>query len=189
MPLNTPTATKSITLQEDKPSLRVKYSRQKRSGSFIRKFNFSKNVDHIVCGLLATQHARCHKEYYSPRGQAVSTSHLPLNMPAATKNITLQEDKPSLRVTFFLSLWIELRCCMHQDMISVAGGKILLAKMNWFFHATVQLFTRNFTHSLRPTCHSTCPLSQRVLPSKRPSRFYESRIAIGPLHDGHAFTT
>ena len=24
---------------------------------------------------LATQHARCHKEYYSPRGQAVSTSH------------------------------------------------------------------------------------------------------------------
>ena len=26
--------------------------------------------------------------------------HLPLNMPAATKNITLQEDKPSLRVTW-----------------------------------------------------------------------------------------
>ena len=26
--------------------------------------------------------------------------YLPLNMPAATKNITLQEDKPSLRVTY-----------------------------------------------------------------------------------------
>ena len=26
---------------------------------------------------------------------------LPLNMPAGTKNITLQEDKPSLRVNFF----------------------------------------------------------------------------------------
>ena len=31
-------------------------------------------------GLLATQHARCHKEYYSPRGQAVSTSHVRLSI-------------------------------------------------------------------------------------------------------------
>ena len=30
---------------------------------------------HPCPGRLTTQHARCHKEYYSPRGQAVSTSH------------------------------------------------------------------------------------------------------------------
>ena len=32
----------------------------------------------------------------------------------------------------------------------------------------------HLTHSLRPTCHSTCPLPQRVLLSKRTSRLYES---------------
>ena len=53
-----------------------KYSWRKRSSSFIRKFNVSTEILYIVCGLLATQHARCHKEYYSPRGQAVSTSHV-----------------------------------------------------------------------------------------------------------------
>ena len=42
----------------------------------MRQFNFSKKIAHIVCGVLATQHARCHKEHYSPRGQAVSTSHV-----------------------------------------------------------------------------------------------------------------
>ena len=41
----------------------------------MRKINFSKNFPNIVCGSIATQHAHCHKEYYSPRGQAVSTSH------------------------------------------------------------------------------------------------------------------
>ena len=54
----------------------------------MRNLRFSKKIPYIVCGRLVTQHARCHKEYYSPRGQAVSTRH-----------ITLQEDKPSLRVT------------------------------------------------------------------------------------------
>ena len=53
-----------------------KYSWRKRIGSFMRKFKFSKKFDYIVCGLLATQHAHCHKEYYSPRTQAVSTSHV-----------------------------------------------------------------------------------------------------------------
>ena len=43
---------------------------------FMRKFNFSTEKVYIVCALLATQHAHCHKEYYSPRGQAVSTSHV-----------------------------------------------------------------------------------------------------------------
>ena len=31
---------------------------------------------------------------------------------------------------------------MHQDMISVAAGKILLVKTNWFLHPKIQLFYR-----------------------------------------------
>ena len=82
--------------------------------------------------------------------------------------------KPCVPSNCLLSLWIELRFCIHQDTISVAAGKILLAKTNWFFHAKIQLFQKFQLHSLRPTCHSTCPLPQRVLLSKRTSRLYES---------------
>ena len=39
-----------------------------------------------------------------------------------------------------------------------------------------QLFRLIFTHSLRLSCHSTCPLPQRILLSKRTSRLYESRL-------------
>ena len=67
---------------------------------------------------------------------------------------------------------------MHQGMISLAGGKILLAKTNWFFHPKIQLFQNFPLHSLRSTCHSTCPLPQRVLLSKRTSRLYESCLNI-----------
>ena len=41
----------------------------------MKNHRFSFEKVHIIDALLATQHARCHKEYYSPRGQAVSTSH------------------------------------------------------------------------------------------------------------------
>ena len=41
----------------------------------MKNLNCSFQQVHIVCAAVATQHARCHKEYYSPRGQAVSTSH------------------------------------------------------------------------------------------------------------------
>ena len=51
------------------------WSWPKRSGSSTRKFYFSKIFPQIVCAWIATQHAHCHKEYYSPRGQAVSTNH------------------------------------------------------------------------------------------------------------------
>ena len=63
---------------------------------------------------------------------------------------------------------------MHQTMISVAAGKILLAKTIKFFHPKIQLFQNFPTHMSGSTCHSTCPLSQRVLLSKRTSRLYES---------------
>ena len=65
---------------------------------------------------------------------------------------------------------------MHIVMISVAAGKILLAKTNWFFHPKIQVFQNFPLHSLRSTCHSTCPLPQRVLLSKRTSHLYESLL-------------
>ena len=76
--------------------------------------------------------------------------------------------------TFLLSLWIELRFCIHQDMISMASGKILLAKTKWFFREKSLIFDWFFAYSLRSTCHSTCPLPQRILLYKRTSRLYES---------------
>ena len=86
----------------------------------------------------------------------------------------LDHGKPWSRSNFLLSLWIELRFCMHKVMISVAAEKILLAKTIRFFRERIKLFRRKSTHSLRSTCHSTCPLSQRVLLSKRTSHLYES---------------
>ena len=63
---------------------------------------------------------------------------------------------------------------MSKTMISMAAGKILLAKTNWSFHETSSLFVPKSIHSLRLSCHSTCPLALRVLLSKRTSRLYES---------------
>ena len=71
-------------------------------------------------------------------------------------------------------LWIELRFCMRKTMTSKTGGKILPAKTIRFFNEKSSLFFPKTTHSLHFTCHSTCPLPQRVLPSKRTSRLFES---------------
>ena len=43
------------------------------------KSTFPKKNAYICPTPIATQHARCHKEHYSPRGQAVSTSHLSMD--------------------------------------------------------------------------------------------------------------
>ena len=63
---------------------------------------------------------------------------------------------------------------MRKAITSVAGGKILLAKTNWFFHEKSSTFQNFRLHSLHLSCHSTCPLSLRILLSKRQSRLYES---------------
>ena len=63
---------------------------------------------------------------------------------------------------------------MQQAMISVAGGKILLAKTNWFFDMKSSLFQKFRLQMSGLTCHSTSPLPLRVLLSKRTSRLYES---------------
>ena len=63
---------------------------------------------------------------------------------------------------------------MCKAMTSVAVGKILPVKTNWFFHVKSSIFVPKSTHSLHFTCHSTCPLPQRVLLSKRTGRLHES---------------
>ena len=134
----------------------------------MKNINFSIQILHIICGRLATQHARCHKEYYSPRGQAVSTSHVlggdsrQRSQFAILSTVSSQQRRifskfydfhvsrlhhgePWRGSNFLLSLWIELKFCMHQDMISVAAGKILLAKTNWCFHEKYFIFQKIFT--------------------------------------------
>ena len=143
---------------------------------------------YIVRTSLATQHARCHKEYYSPRGRTVSTSHIwsltcggrfasakrfcLFWSPSSQEKSIFHEisapetchrcnhAKPCPGSNFFCILWIELRFCMRKVMTSVAGGKILLAKTNWFFHDKSSIFRPKSIHSLRFTCHATCPLAQ-----------------------------
>ena len=67
--------------------------------------------------------------------------------------------KPWAHYRFFHSLWIELRFCIHQAMISKRVGKLVLAKTNWFFHPKIRLFQKFLPNSLCLTCHSTCPLA------------------------------
>ena len=88
----------------------------------------------------------------------------------------VQPCEPCISSNFFHRLWIELRFCMCKVITSMTVGKILLAKTNRFFHEKSSLFLPNFIHMSSPTCHSTCPLPQRVLLSKRTSRLYESLL-------------
>ena len=127
---------------------------------------------HIVCASLATQHARCHKEYYSPRGKPslrvtsgvscggdsrqrsefvnfdalarrrsrffVKFRHL--RLATCIDSLQTPQVKPCHGSNFFHSLWIELRFCMRQTIISETVGKLLPTKTNWFFHVKSSLF-------------------------------------------------
>ena len=75
--------------------------------------------------------------------------------------------KPCLHSNVFHILWIELRFRMRKAIASVAGGKIVLAKTNWFFRVKSSIFLPKSIHNSNLTCHSTCPLPQRILLSKR----------------------
>ena len=63
---------------------------------------------------------------------------------------------------------------MQQATTSVASGKIFPAKTNWSMHAKHQFVHPKSIHMFHLSCHSTCPLPQRILLSKRQSRLYES---------------
>ena len=80
---------RTSSLYESYQTMLEKYNQRKRLGSSMRKFNFSTKMYHIVCASIGTQHARGDKEYYSPRGQAVSTSHMlsPLGGRFASANV------------------------------------------------------------------------------------------------------
>ena len=140
-----PTATKNVTLQEDKPSLRVtsgilggdlrqqsefadfeasaawksrifmKILHHDRSGETWPRSGFllARSLDVRLGACESSLHFRNWKNKPSSNELGFSwkindfhskkyillTPYLPLNMPAATKSITLQKDKPYLQVT------------------------------------------------------------------------------------------
>ena len=57
--------------------------------------------------------------------------------------------------------------CIQQDTTSKTVGKILPLKTTRWNYVKNQIFAPKSTHSLRLNCHSTCPLTQRILLSKR----------------------
>ena len=148
-----PAATKNSTLQEDKPSLR------------------------ITLGTPLGGDSRQRNEIVNVGAQTRRKSKFFMKFRHLTR-ATVQPCKPWPRSNFFYILWIELRFCMRKVMTSVAGGKMLLTKTNWFFHKQTSTFQKFSLHSLHLSCHSTCPLTLRVLLSKRQSRLYESLVNL-----------
>ena len=65
---------------------------------------------------------------------------------------------------------------MRKAITSKRVGKIFLAKTNRFFHEKSLIFLPKSIHSSDLTCHSTCPLSQRILLSKRKNRLCQSHL-------------
>ena len=151
----------------------------------MKNHRFPVQILYIDCTSVATQHARCHKEYYPPRGQAVSTSHFSVHgqRPFCVSKAILHFWKSSTpqksqffvkfrhlaRATgapmqtlssldFFYIRWIELRFCMRKAITSMTVRKILLAKTNWFFHAKSSLFDRksNIVCTSLATQHPRC---------------------------------
>ena len=151
----------------------------------MRNLHFSTRFCHIVCAALAAQHARCHKEYYPPRRQAVSTSHfrsraqhpfcvskaiflcwrppthqkshlfLYFSASSRTTGATMQTFGRSMMFPYPMDRAEAVHAANYDIKLS---PKKVLAKMNWFFHAISSLFHKMFPNSLRSTCHATCPL-------------------------------
>ena len=113
----------------------------------MRNLKFSVRILYIVCAQIA-------------------------NMPAATKSITLQDAKPSLRVTFHRK---------HFFGISRVDSRIRHKSCSklWGFHQNPSTRSRlplAPTESLyeTPSLRVTCPLPMRVSLSTRQSHLYES---------------
>ena len=64
----------------------------KKKCEFIKNLEFSVEIFDIICGSLATQHARWHKSITLRGGQAVPTSHITLReeQAAPASHITLR---------------------------------------------------------------------------------------------------
>ena len=55
---------------------------------------------------------------------------------------------------------MELRLCIQRDTTSMASGKILTTHKKLWIHKKSQFSRPKSIHSLRFTCHATCPLAQ-----------------------------
>ena len=143
-----PAATKNITLQEDKPFVRVILLSKRTSRLY-------ESLPRVPAALILRQQAIL--RFQSAPAAWKSTMFMKFQHLSLTR---VHPCEPWARSRFFPRLWIELRFCMRQVMTSVACGKILLAKTNWVFHEKSSIFDRKSIYNLRPTCHSTCPLPQ-----------------------------
>ena len=156
-----PDVTKSITLQEDKPSLWV----NSRSVAFVtvrcdraQRLILREQSDFANFEVLSCLEKLFVHKCWSPSFFALRMSNI------------------ALAPTFLYILWIELGLCMRKAITSMTIRKIVLAKTIWFFHTKSSLFNQFFIHSLHLTCHVTSPMTQGILLSKRTSRLYESYL-------------
>ena len=138
-----------------------KYSQRIKIGECMRNINFPIQNFDIICGSLATQHARWHKsitlQEVEPSLRAtlespwdiqrcVSKAILHFCEPSRAQkshffmkfhHLTrprVHVAKPWSSSNFFPSACMELRLCIQRDTTSVASGKILPSNKNWWIH-------------------------------------------------------
>ena len=108
-----PTATNSITLQEDKPSLRV-------TSEFLCGGDSRQRNEFAILGSILNQERRVFSKFHD--------FHVP----------RLHHGKPWTGSNLFLDLWIELRFCIHLAMHMLFDGKLLLIKTKWSIQSIFQ---------------------------------------------------
>ena len=122
--------------------------------------------------LLAKRTSRLYESLLCPRAALIlreQSDFANFKVLSGQETSTFQKNRTSSRLTvhhvkpwacsrFFYILWFELRLCIQQAMIPKWVGKILPTKTTRCFHEKSSLFHNFLPHSLRSTCHVTCPL-------------------------------
>ena len=70
--------------------------------------------------------------------------------------------RPWSRYNFLLSLWIELRFCIHQAIHMMIVEKLFPLIFFWFFHLKFQRSHKNSTHCSRLTTFQFCPVHHSI---------------------------
>ena len=144
-----PAATKSITLQEDKPSLRV-------TSSASHSANFASASDFAFLKCLSGL------EIY--KFHEISASEHATGAPMQTLVQLRIFPQPMDRAEV-----------LHAPSYDLSGRRKNTPGQNELVaEEQSSLFKNVRPHSLRPNCHSTCPLHHKVLLSKSTSRLYGS---------------
>ena len=75
--------------------------------------------------------------------------------------------KPWSRSGLFPNACVELKLCTQQATTLVASGKIFPSNKKYWIHLKSQFSRPKNIHSLRFTCHATCPLAQEYYSPRR----------------------